>query len=172
MSNDNDIIAPWYRQPWLWFLLIFPGAAIIWCLAIITVSLNMDSSLVMDDYSKQARGFALDRARDETAQTLGLHAKLSFNEDSANLILEAGREYLDLPYVILNLYHPTLARNDRTLQFRPSGQGQYAARLNQPIDGRWYFDLRGPDNNWRLKGEADLPLGSELVLGKRTDDRG
>lgn len=171
MSND-EIISPWYRQPWFWFLLIFPGAAIIWCISMITVALSIDSSMVTDDYSKQGRGIAMDRARDETARALGLSANLDFDRRSASLTMAADSGAADYPYLVLNLFHPTLTEFDRTIQFRPTGQGQYTATLNQPIDGRWYFDLRGPDNDWRLKGEASLPTAQELILGGRTDDRG
>jgi len=171
MSN-NEVISPWYKQPWFWFLLIFPGAAIIWCIAMITVSLNIDNSLVMDDYSKKVRGVAMDRDRDDTARAMGLEASLEFDARSARLAMAAEQGTANFPYLVLNLYHPTLAGNDRAIQFRPTGDGHYTARLNQPIDGRWYLDLRGPDNDWRLKGEASLPSSQNLILFSRTKDRG
>jgi hypothetical protein len=171
MSNE-EIVNPWYKQPWFWFLLIFPGAAIIWCISMITVALSIDSSMVTDDYSKQGRGIAMDRARDQTARSMGLEAILNFDPRSASLTMAADNGTNEFPNLVLNLFHPTLAEYDRTIQFRPIGDGRYAANLNQPIDGRWYFDLRGPDNDWRLKGEANLPLSQNLILGNRTDDRG
>jgi hypothetical protein len=171
MSNE-EIISPWYKQPWFWFLLIFPGAAIIWCISMITVALNIDSSMVTDDYSKQGRGIAMERVRDETARSLGLQASLDFDGKTASLSLDTAEGASDFPYLVLNLFHPTLAELDRTVQFRPTGGGRYTATLNQPLDGRWYFDLRGPENDWRLKGEANLPLSRNLTLGYRTDDRG
>lgn len=170
--NNEEIISPWYRQPWFWFLLIFPGAAIIWCISMITVAITIDSSMVTDDYSKQGRGIAMERVRDETAQAMGLRASLDFDERSASLTMNTYDGAAEYPYLVLNLFHPTLAEFDRTIQFRPTGQGEYTATINQPLDGRWYFDLRGPDNKWRLKGEANLPLSQNLKLGSRTDDRG
>lgn len=169
MTND-DTVSPWYKQPWFWFLLIFPGAAIIWCISMITVALTIDSSMVTDDYSRQGRGIAMERARDDTALAMGLQASLSFDDRTASLTIGADNGNADFPYLVLNLFHPTLTEYDRTIQFQPAGNGRYRANLNQPIDGRWYFDLRGPDNDWRLKGEANLPLSENLVLGKRTDD--
>jgi hypothetical protein len=171
MSNE-EIISPWYKQPWFWFLLIFPGAAIIWCIAMITVAVTIDGSMVTDDYSKQGRGIAMDVARDKTARSMGLQASMGFDARSADLTMDADNGRSEFPYLVLNLFHPTLAEYDRTIQFRPTGNGHYTATLKQPIDGRWYFDLRGPDNDWRLKGEANLPLSQTLILGSRTDDRG
>ena len=171
MSNE-EVVRPWYWQPWFWFLLIFPGAAIIWCISMITVSLTIDSSMVTDDYSKQGRGIAMERARDETARSMGLQASLDFDTRSASLTVDADNGSTEYPSLVLNLFHPTLTEFDRTIQFRPTGNGHYTATLNQPIDGRWYFDLRGPDNDWRLKGEASLPSSQNLILGVRNDDRG
>ena len=170
--NDDETVSPWYKQPWIWFLLIFPGAAIVWCISMITVALSIDSSMVTDDYSEQGRGIAMERVRDETARAMGLQARMDFDVRSASLTISADNGSTNFPYLVLNLFHPTLADRDRTIQFQPIGNDRYTASLNQPIDGRWYFDLRGPDNDWRLKGEASLPLSNNLVLGKRTDDRG
>lgn len=171
MSNEQKF-STWYKEPWFWFLLIFPGAAIIWCISMITVALSIDSSMVTDDYSKQGRGIAMERVRDETARSMGLQASLDFDSNSVSLTMDTEQGAAEYPYLVLNLFHPTLTDRDRTVQFRPTGSGQYTATLNQPIDGRWYFDLRGPDNNWRLKGEASLPRSQNLILGNRTDDRG
>ena len=169
--NNEEPISPWYKQPWFWFLLIFPGAAIIWCISMITVALSIDSSMVTDDYSKQGRGIAMERVRDQTASAMGLQASFVFDERSVSLTMNADDETAGFSYLVLNLFHPTLAEYDRTIQFQPGGNGQYTASLNQPIEGRWYFDLRGPENDWRLKGEASFPR-SEIVLNSRTDERG
>ncbi|WP_372981401.1 FixH family protein, partial [Marinobacter sediminum] len=71
------------------------------------------------------------------------------------------------PYLILNLFHPTLADRDRTVQFQKVGTGQYRGNMLEDIDGRWYYDLRGPDNDWRLKGEAWLPAENGLTVSSK-----
>ncbi|MEP1216269.1 MAG: FixH family protein [Marinobacter sp.] len=170
--TENTSAGPWYRQPWLLFLLIFPGAAIVWCTVAITVALNTDNSMVTDDYSKEGRGINMEIARDQAAKDLGLSAEMAFKEREISLSMNTSEGTSDFPYLILNLFHPTIAERDRTIQFRAMGEGQYVANLNQPIEGRWYFDLRGPDNNWRLKGESTLPSEHPLTLGKASEDRG
>ncbi|MDK8464121.1 FixH family protein [Marinobacter sp. SS13-12] len=171
MNEDLDI-KPWYRQPWLWFLLMFPGAAIAWCTFMLTVAITTQNSMVTDDYSKQGRGYNMQIARDQTAKNLGLRAEMAFTERQITLSVDSSDGSADYPYLILNLFHPTLSERDRTVQFRAVGEGQYTAKLNQPIEGRWYFDLRGPDNDWRLKGESNLPSERPLTLGVGTEDRG
>lgn len=170
--TENTSTGPWYRQPWLLFLLIFPGAAIIWCTIAITVALNTQNSMVTDDYSKEGRGINMEIARDQAAKDLGLSAEMAFKDREINLSMDTTDGRADYPYLILNLFHPTIAERDRTIQFRAVGEGQYVANLNQSIEGRWYFDLRGPDNDWRLKGESDLPSDRPLTLGAGAEDRG
>ncbi|QSP93574.1 FixH family protein [Marinobacter salinisoli] len=167
--SEQTPIAPWYRQPWFWFLTIFPLAAIIWCTVMITVAMNLEDTMVTDDYSKQGRGINFEIARDQKATDMGLEAELSFSGRHVALTLEADQEAANFDYLILNLFHPTLSKHDRTLQFRSIGNGKYEGQLLEDIDGRWYFDLRGPDNQWRLKGEAWLPSDSLSIQAKGTD---
>lgn len=155
---------PWYRQPWLLFLLIFPGASIIWCTVAITVALNTDNSMVTDDYSKEGRGINMAIARDVEAADMGLTAQLDFSGERLNLTVATNAGDSAFPYLVLKLFHPTLADRDRTIQLQPSGSGQYTANLPRNIDGRWYLDLQGPSNDWRLKGEVNLPAASALTL--------
>ena len=85
--TDNATTAPWYRQPWFWFLTIFPLASIMWGITALTVSSSMDNSLVTDDYSKQGRGINMSIARDEKAADLQMKGSLSLNGRSATLDL-------------------------------------------------------------------------------------
>lgn len=163
MTQDTAI-KPWFRQPWFWFLLIFPGASIIWCTIAISVALNTDNSMVSDDYSKEGRAINLELARDQKAAELELNARMEFSGDRLSLTMNSTEGYADYPYLVLNLFHPTLSEKDRTIQLQPMGGGHYQASLPRNLDGRWYLDLRGPSNDWRLKGELFLPSETPLTL--------
>ncbi len=170
--TEHAPVAPWYRQPWFWFLTIFPLAAIIVCVAMIIVASNMKDTLVTDDYSKEGRGINLEIARDEKAADLGMTAEMDFEHRTISLDLNTSDGPADFPYLVLNLFHPTLAERDRTIQFRHTGVGHYQGTLLDDIDGRWYYDLRGPDNDWRLKGEAQLPAEHGVVIHAEGSARG
>ena len=159
--TTEEPVAPWYRQPWFWFLTIFPLAAIIWCAFMLTIAINMEDSMVSDDYSKEGRGINLEIARDVKAAELGLAADIRFDGRQLSLDLTSTE---DFPYLVLNLFHPTLDSRDRVVQFQRDSMGHYTARMLDDIDGRWYYDLRGPGNEWRLKGEAWLPAENGLKL--------
>ncbi|MEX0604232.1 MAG: FixH family protein [Marinobacter sp.] len=163
-ANDANNVAPWHHQLWFWFLLIFPGMSIIWCTIAISVALNSANDMVTDDYSKEGRGINAELARDTKAADLGLYAELDFSGERLELLLDSSSGEQRFPYLILNLFHPTLAERDRTIQLQPTSGGRYSASLPKGLDGRWYLDLRGPENQWRLKGETNLPSSHPLEL--------
>ncbi|MBW4933537.1 FixH family protein [Marinobacter sp. F4206] len=170
--TEQAPIAPWYRQPWFWFLTIFPLAAIIWCIFMIIVATNLEDTMVTDDYSKEGRGINMEIARDQKAKDLGMVAEMRFDDRTIALNLSTDNGPADFPYLVLNLFHPTLADLDRTIQFQKTGTGQYSGKMLEDIDGRWYYDLRGPDNQWRLKGEAWLPADNGITVSSEGAAKG
>ncbi|MDC0662060.1 FixH family protein [Marinobacter sp. SS21] len=163
MTQDSPV-SPWYRQPWFWFLLIFPTAAIIWCAFMITMAIKTENAMVTDDYSKEGKAINLELARDARATELGLSAHLDISDDQIAVALHAAAADLAYPYLILQVYHPTLEERDRTIQLSPVSESDFSGQLPRNMDGRWYLDLRGPDNDWRLKGELILPATNSLML--------
>ena len=105
--SENTVPTPWYRQPWFWFLTIFPLASITWGITVLVISSNMDNSMVTDDYSKQGRGINMAIARDERAREMGVEGTLDVQKRAATLMLETRDGAADFPYLVLNLYHPT-----------------------------------------------------------------
>ncbi|MGO1692768.1 MAG: FixH family protein [Marinobacter sp.] len=170
--NEEVPVAPWYRQPWFWFLTIAPLSAITFCIIMFIVASNMDDTMVSDDYSKEGRGINQEIARDLKAKELGVNADLAFEDRAILLTINTEQGSADFPYLVLNLFHPTLAQNDRTIQFRSDGNGHYTGSLLDDIDGRWYYELRGPDNQWRLKGEAWLPTENKLHINSKGSAQG
>ncbi len=162
--TDNTAVAPWYRQPWFWFLTIFPLAAIMWGVTTLVVSANLDNSMVSDDYSKEGRGINMAIARDQKAADMKVAGSLELVGRKARLTLTTRDGHADFPYVILNLYHPTLDDRDRVVQFQRLAPGEYSGNLLEDLDGRWYYDIQGPDNDWRVKGEIWLPSESAIAI--------
>jgi len=167
--SENEIVAPWYRQPWLWFLLAFPMAAIIWGLSMLIFASSLDTSMVTDDYAKQGRGYNMSVARDTLAREMQVAGSLSVKDRSAELLLETEAGPADFPYLVLNLYHPTQSSQDRIVQFQQRGNGEYAGQIHEKLEGRWYYDLQGPSGDWRVKGEFRLPSKDSIVI-KAIDD--
>ena len=170
--TDNAPVAPWYRQPWFWFLTIFPLASIMWGITTLVVSSSLDNSMVSDDYSKEGRGINMSIARDERAAELQLAGELRLQDKSATLMLDTADGAADYPYLVFNLYHPTLSGHDKTVQFTRVAPGEYRGQLFEQVSGRWYYDLQGPDNDWRVKGEVRLPSSSPITIDAKGNAQG
>ncbi|WP_165854960.1 FixH family protein [Marinobacter sp. JSM 1782161] len=160
-ENSVEDHGPWYKQFWLWFVLAIPAVTILWCIFMITVAVQTRGSMVSDDYSRDGLGINMELARDRKAADLGLNGNIRFDERRVALTLQDGDGF---PFLVLNLSHPTLSEKDRRLQLQPVRDGRYETTLATPLEGRWYLDLRGPDNSWRLKGQAALPSDVALPL--------
>lgn len=162
--TEDSTIAPWYRQPWLWFLILFPSLSVGYCIVAITLALTSQNSMVTDDYSKDGLGINQSLARDKVASDLGLQAGLATEGRTLSVELTGRDGATGHDYLTLQLYHPTLAQRDRVIQLQSEGGGHYRGAVAGNLDGRWYLDLRGPDNEWRLKGEATLPARDTIAL--------
>jgi len=170
--NENVDVAPWYRQPWLWFVLAFPMAAIVWGLTMLVFASTLDTSMVTDDYSKEGRGINMAIARDELARDMQVAGVLDMNGRSAELMLETKDGAADFPYLVLNLYHPTQSDQDRVIQFQQRANGEYTGQVQESLSGRWYYDLQGPTKDWRVKGELRLPTKDSISIKASNSAKG
>ncbi|WP_339807064.1 FixH family protein [uncultured Marinobacter sp.] len=170
--TENEVIKPWYRQPWFWFLVLFPAMSIGYCAVAITLAITTENSMVTDDYSREGRGINQLIARDTMARDMGLNAMLLSQGRDFELELSRDNGAADYDYLILKLYHPTLEDRDRVAQLRRVGPGKYTAQVPGNIDGRWYLELNSPSNEWRLQGEGFLPAENQLQLKPDLPERG
>jgi len=158
--KENEVVKPWYRQPWLWFLILFPAMSIGYCAVAITLALTTENSMVTDDYSKEGLGINQDIERDMRAASMGIEAEVSSDDRQVTVKLASSADTSDYPYLVLQLFHPTLSDRDAVVQLQPKGDGVFQGMAHSDISGRWYVDVRGPDNDWRLKGEVRFPAES------------
>ena len=172
-TQDHEASRPWYRQPWLWFLILFPAMSITYCIVAITIALNTQASMVVDDYSKQGRGINQSLARDTRASELGLEADIQQFDRQLEVSLTSRTDNLEAPeYLVLQLFHPTIGERDRVIQLTSVGAGIYRGQIAGKIDGRWYLDLSGPSSDWRIKGEGFFPAESAIIMRPEAMDRG
>ncbi len=171
---EDQTPRPWYRYPWVWLLILFPAMSIIYCIVAITLSLQGQNSMVVDDYSEEGVAINQSLARDAAASDLGLEAEI--NKQGRDLIVQLNSTQESLAggygYLILKLFHPTLGDRDRVVQLHPEGGGYYRGQIPGDINGRWYLDLSDPDQQWRLKGEGTFPADSGFELRPDETERG
>lgn len=161
---DDDRQRPWYREPWPWVLIAIPGATILWSAFLIVFSFNQQVSMVEDDYYDEGMGINRELGRDIEAANLDLSAEVDFSGSRHIDITLNAEERRNWDVLRVQLLHPTLGDRDQSVTAQRTGKGQYRARIDELSPGRWYLDVRNGENDWRLKGEVELPREEPLTL--------
>ncbi len=141
---------PWYREPWPWFLMLGPLAAVIMGVVMVTLALRTDDGLVAEDYYKQGLAINETLDRQKQAKALGVQALVLFNPELTRVRLTLQAAEPD--QVTLKLVHPTRGGLDQTVAMRRTGPGTYEGELAPVADGRWHLVLEDPRRTWRILG--------------------
>jgi hypothetical protein len=164
MNNalSNETIKPWYKQPWLWFLLSIPIASVILSSIMVTVAVVGKDSLVSDNYYKDGMAINQTIEQDQLAADLGLEPLISIRDQQVILELKAATPVPAQSFLTLKLLHPTVGADDVVIRLLPSGNGLFLGELPQALEGRRYLDLYAFDDSWRIREELILPKGQAL----------
>ena len=157
-------ILPWYHYRWPWVLMLVPFAAVLFGILMFVTALYYPDDVVVDTYYRDGQAINELRALDEAAHALGVEATLQVDAQGARLLLSGTQE----PQLHLFLYHVTDSHADRSFLFQSAGNGRYVASeqtLTELLAGRgvWYLELRGADNDWRLRQRIASPV-QEVVF--------
>lgn len=161
MSIQREEFTPFYKEPFAWLLLVFPFAAVLWGIVMLSVSFKTQDSLVSDSYYKDGVSYTENQALDHRAVELQIQAQLQF--DSQQVTLGLSGQLAEEPESLqLKLIHPTLENEDVTLFLQRIGPGQYASPLEQANLGKRSVWLISPTQHWRLRTQALIQAGLEL----------
>ena len=163
MMNTALHSKPWYREPWPWFLISLPAAAVIAGLATVWIAYRSADGLVVGDYYKAGLAINQTLARDDAARALALTATLQGKEGVLVLTL-TGRLPAYPDQLSLTLVHPTRQGMDKTLVLRHAGGGRYRASMPAMPPGKWHAQLADTASTWRLSGVLHTPFGQAVTL--------
>ncbi len=174
-TTATDPRPHWYQHRWPWVLMIIPFAAVLFGIFMVVTALRYPDDVVADTYYRDGQGINQLRALDEMAHTLGLSASLisPAANGRSQLLLRGGEE----PVLQLFLYHVTDSNADRRFLFSPKAVDEGVEEgvnvgVNESIyesedstlpallaeRGVWYLELRGEQNNWRLRKRVETPI--------------
>ena len=164
MNTQATPPAPWYRQPWLWFILAPLFAVLIYASVFIYIAVTTSDGMVKDNYYKVARGTSLDTSKTEEALKLGLEAVLNFDTLTGDISLHLTGELSTFPPSLnLNIIHPTHQKFDQILRLRQvDGKGFYSGNLSAKLIGKRYISLSPADDSWQLHQEITPPYTEQL----------
>ena len=162
MAN-NGFTRRWYREPWVWLLILFPAAAVIGGAVTLYLAVTTSTGLVVDDYYKRGKAINRDLARDEAAAAYGLSASLALDiqDKRAQLVLDTGSAAAPAE-IRLSVLHPTQPGHDQLIRLTPIAASIYRGALATLPQGHWYLQLEADD--WRLSGGVKIPMAGPVVL--------
>ncbi len=162
--NTHVTPSPWFKQPWLWFILAPLIAVVIYSTFFIYMALTTSDGVVKEDYYKVARGMNIDTSKADAAQALGLAADLRLDTLTGDINLRlSGRLDSYPPILHMNIIHPTHQKYDQILILRGvDGKGLYTGSLEGHLSGKRYLSLAPDDASWQLRQEILPPYDEQL----------
>lgn len=157
MLQDQELdTVPWYRQPWVWFVIALPLASVIGSLTLVTIAVKNQDDLVRDDWYKAGRGINQDLHAENHARELDLTATLVL-EPAVPAVRVTMPGTAALPTRLsLSLVHSTIAAEDMTVILERVGEREWYAALPGLPMGKRHLMLEPGDAipeaaRWRLR---------------------
>lgn len=159
-------IGPWFKQPWLWFILAPLIATVLYSAIYITASIVTNDGVVLEEYTKQAKSFHEDNRLKEAARLLGLSGKLKFDTLTNDINLELlSAQNQPLPEkLLLTIGHPTKASLDIIIPLHQLRPGHYAGELNNTLKGNRKLIISPESKDWQLINEAEPPYDQQIFI--------
>ncbi len=159
-------IGPWYKQPWLWFIIAPLIATVLYSSVYITASIVTNDGVVLEEYTKKAKSFHEDNRLKEAAARLGLSATLRFDTITGDINLELSSSKNEpLPEQLqLTIGHPTKASLDVTTTLRQLKPGHYVGELQTTLNGNRKLIISPADKQWQLIKEVEPPYDQQSFL--------
>jgi len=160
----NNVKLPWYQEPYVWLIILFPATAVVGGLITLNIAIIFKDDLVIDDYYKQGIEINRTLAREQTAAHYGLQVKLQIDQDRPliDLYLTSSQPNYPKPEQLsLNFRHRAHASLDQQLVLPRVADTLYQARLPELVKGHWEIEVATPE--WRLVKSVSIPLATKEV---------
>ncbi len=154
---------PWYKQPWLLFILAPLVATVLYSAVYITASIVTNDGVVLEEYTKKAKSFHEDNRLKEVARQLGLSGALRFDTLAGDINLELlSSEGVSLPEQLqLTIGHPTKFSLDIDITLNQVKPGYYTGELQDALKGNKKLIISPSDKQWQLIKEAEPPYDQQ-----------
>ena len=152
MSQSNPV-APWYKQPWLWFILAPLIATFLYSTVYISAAIFTRDTLVRDDYVKHAKEIKQDNSKIQAAADLGVKATLKIDSLTGDISVELSSDggTQKPENMTLDLVHATLADRDIAINLRRVRDGLYLGSIDNKPLGKQYVILQPEDGSWQIR---------------------
>ncbi|MGI1671001.1 MAG: FixH family protein [Neptuniibacter sp.] len=165
MTDSNNTPGPWYKQPWLWFILAPIIAVVIYGTFFLYLSIVTHDGIVKNDHYKHARGQFVDTTKTDTATEMGLTATLTLDNVTGDLMLQFVTTQTEPPaFLNLSIVHPTHQQYDQEITLKNvNGSSSYLGSLKASLKGKRYLVLQDDTNSWSLRSEILPPYDQNQI---------
>ena len=149
LYKKTDIL-PWYKQAYVWLIILFPSLAVFGGIITIILAVNSEDGLVVDDYYKQ--GLEINRVleRDQQAQAYQLDADINIDPTLEEIAIKlTAMDGFNFPEQLsVKFLHATRSGFDRDIKLILSEAQTYRGNLAILTAGKWYVHIQ--QDEWRL----------------------
>ena len=149
LDNNTDVI-PWYKQGYVWLIILFPMLAVIGGIATMIIAVKSDDGLVVDDYYK--KGLEINRVieRDKQADFYQLNADIILDKELQEIcvLLSAANQFIYPDKLSVKLLNATRPGFDKNIVLVSTEANVYRSHLPALGLGKWYVHIESDD--WRL----------------------
>ncbi len=158
-EHERQAGAPWYKEPWMIFVVAVPAIAVVAGIAMITIAVVGRDTLVRDNYYKDGLAINQELDMENRAKMLGLHAELEIDNQTGVIAVRVMSNDAQPGQLLMSFLHPTMAEKDQDIILYHIKAGHYTGKRKANLDGRYHLQLTSAEQQWRLK--AYRVLGAE-----------
>lgn len=163
-SSPPSVETPWYKQPFVWMIILLPAASVVGGLTLLAISIINADSPVVDNWYKEGRTINQSMSQEALARRLGIGLQLA----QVGAGIQARLTYhsaIPLPATLsVALRHPTLPEHDMQIELIQMEDNHYRADGFLPTQGRRAITVQPPEGHWRLSENANV-VNSNVQLG-------
>lgn len=165
-SYNQEPVTPFYKEPMVLLLIVFPVAAVIWGFVMLTLAFSSKDSLVSDSYYKKGVSYTENQELAQNARVYDLKADINFSEQEIMLTLTG--ELKQMPdFLQLQLIHPTLEDRDATVFMQRLADGRYGGVTEENITDKRHIWLSSPEQHWRIRTTDSVFPNQSVHLSAR-----
>jgi hypothetical protein len=150
MIINKNKVSPWYKEFYVWMIILFPVLAIIAGIVTTILAIQTDDGLVIDDYYKEGLEINRTLERDKLAEDYRLQADVQFDSEMEEVIikLSANTDFVYPDNLSVSFLNATRAGMDREVNMILTEANNYRGNLASLVIGKWYVHIQ--HGNWRL----------------------